>query len=254
MERYAVITGASAGIGREFAKQLSKQGYSLVLVARRKARLKKLAEQLSANCSIITADLTDLAQCQQVCEAIKDKNVEVFINNAGFGHCGPFLFSDWGMELQMIQLNVQAVHFFTKQMLQQMQEKGYGYILNVASSAGLVPAGPYMAAYYACKSYIASITKAAAAELRECGSQIYLGCLCPGPVHTEFDRVANVAFSLHGISPRRCVSYTLSKMKKRKVVIIPTLTMKLAIFFGRFLPESLYLRIVASQQKKKLSH
>lgn len=250
MKKYAVITGASAGIGLEFAKRLSAMGYNLVLVARREERLKKISKQLNTTCDIIPADLTLDSECYRVCEAVKDKRIEVFINNAGFGNCGRFTESNLDKELDMIQLNVRAVHLLTKLMLKKMQERDSGCILNVASCAGLMPAGPYMAAYYATKAYVASLTRAVAEELKESGSHVYIGCLCPGPVDTEFNRVANVKFMMKGIRADYCVKYALNQMSKRKVVIIPTLPMKLAMTFGHFLPGSVYVRIAAKQQKK----
>lgn len=252
MKQYAVITGASSGIGMEFAKQLSKQGYSLILIARRKNRMLKLAEYLQTQCEIISADLTDIKECKRVYEEIKSKEIAIFINNAGFGDCGSFLESDFEKELQMLQLNILAVQFFQKKILQKMRKKDAGYLLNVASTAGLLPAGPYMATYYASKSYIVSLTRAVSAELKNSKSHVYIGCLCPGPVNTEFNRVANVEFSLKGISPQYCVKYALKQMKKHKTVIVPTTYMKLAVFFGRFFPVSLCIRIVAHQQQKKM--
>lgn len=251
MEKYAVITGASAGLGKEFAKRLSAKGYKLVLVARRKERLQKLAGHLKTECEVIAADLTKETECYRVFEAVKEKEIAIFINNAGFGECGKFTESDLDKELSMIQLNIKAVHLFTKLMLKKMQEKDSGYILNVASCAGLMPAGPYMATYYATKAYVTSLTRAIAEELRECGSHVYVGCLCPGPVNTEFNQVANVEFMMKGISAGYCVRYALNRMAKRKVVMIPTLPMKLAMTFGRFLPESVYVRIAANQQERK---
>lgn len=252
MKKYAVITGASSGIGAEFAKQLAKQGYSLILTARRKTRLEKLARHLRTDCEIITADLTDLSECKRVYDRIADKNIEIFINNAGFGDCSPFLEGDLEKELQMIDLNIRAVHFFTKRILQKMNRANYGYLLNVASSAGLIPAGPYMAGYYAAKSYVTSLTRAVAAESAECGSSVYIGCLCPGPVDTEFNHVANVQFKLKGITAASCVSYALRQMKRRKTVIIPSFSMRFLIFCGHFIPETLYIRLVSCQQKKKI--
>ena len=123
--------------------------------------------------------------------------------------------------------------------------------MNVASSAGLIPAGPYMATYYATKAYVVSLTRAIAQELQDEGSNIYIGALCPGPVNTEFNSVANVEFALRGISPSYCVKYAIRQMKKRKVLIVPTLTIKAATFFGRFIPQSLYIKIAGHQQKKK---
>jgi len=252
MKKYAVITGASSGIGAAFAKRLARQGYSLILIARRRNRLEQLAKQLRTECEILPADLASLEECKHIYKNIADKPIEIFINNAGLGDCTPFIVGDLDKELQMINLNVRAVHFFTKRMIQKMQKTDHGYLLNVASSAGLVPAGPYMAAYYATKSYVTSLTRAAAMELHECHSHVYVGCLCPGPVDTEFNRLANVEFSLNGISASSCAAYALRQMKKRRTVIIPTWYMRSAVFFGRFLPQNLYIRVVSRQQKKKI--
>lgn len=249
MKKYAVITGASAGLGVEFAKRLSAKGYRLILVARRKERLQKLADHLKAECEVIAADLTRESECARVYDLIKDKEIEIFINNAGFGDCGRFTETSLDKEMDMIQLNIKAVHFFTKRILQNMQKRNSGYILNVASCAGLMPAGPYMATYYATKAYVTSFTRAVAEELRECGSHVYVGCLCPGPVNTEFNQVANVKFLMRGISPGYCVRYALNKMARRKVVIIPAFIMKWAMCFGKFLPGNIYVRLAAKQQK-----
>ncbi len=251
MKTYAVITGASAGIGKEFAKLLAVKGYGLILVARREERLKHLASELSVECEIIAADLGQEEECYKVYEQIKDKNIHIFINNAGFGDCGNFLQTNLDKELDMIEVNIKAVHIFTKLMLRKMQIQNRGYILNVSSSAGLMPAGPYMATYYATKAYIASMTRAVAKELRNAHSNVYIGCLCPGPVDTEFNQVANVEFALKGIRADECAKYALKQMEKKKVVIIPTMKMKLAITSGRFLPTKAYISIASHQQRKK---
>lgn len=252
MRKYAVITGASAGIGMEFAKILAEKGYALILVARRKERLEELATTLDTECEIITVDLGKEEACYHLIESIKGKDIEVFINNAGFGDCGTFIDTELEKEINMIELNIKAVHILTKLMLQKMQETNSGYILNVASSAGLMPAGPFMSTYYATKAYVTSLTRGIAEELRQGGSKVYVGCLCPGPVDTEFNHVANVEFALKGISSEYCAEYALNQMAKRKVVIIPTLQMKIAMTFGRLLPSALYVRIAAHQQKKKM--
>ncbi len=184
-------------------------------------------------------------------ELIKEKDVAIFINNAGFGECGRFADTDLDKELDMIQLNIKAVHLFTKLMLKKMQKKDYGYILNVASCAGLMPAGPYMAAYYATKSYVASMTRAVARELAESGSHVYVGCLCPGPVDTEFNRVANVEFALKGIHADTCVKYALKQMAKKKTVIIPGLPIKIAVMGRKILPDPIYISLTSGQQKRK---
>lgn len=252
MKKYAVITGASAGIGMEFAKILAQKGYGLILVARRKERLKELAATLDTSCEIITADLGKEEACYDLIKHLQNKKIEIFINNAGFGDCGVFVDTDLEKEMDMVQVNIKAVHILMKLMLKKMQKEGEGYILNVASSAGLMPAGPFMSTYYATKAYVTSLTRGVAEELRQKGSKVYVGCLCPGPVDTEFNGVANVEFALKGISAKYCAEYALKQMVKRKVVIVPTLQMKAAMTFGRFLPSHLYVRIAAHQQKKKM--
>ena len=147
---YAVITGASSGIGEQFAKRLAKEGYDLILVARRRERLTALSDKLKAThkelkCDIFTADLMQLDECQRLSDYLEEKDIEIFINNAGYGDCGLFEETDIAKEMGMIDVNVRAVHFLTKKLLKQMRVKDRGFILNVASSAGLIPAGPYMA-------------------------------------------------------------------------------------------------------------
>lgn len=252
---YAVVTGASSGIGREFARRLAEEGYPLVLAARRQERLEELAGELRSRgteCCLVSADLSEREGCDRLLEQLEDKRVGVFINNAGFGDCGCFLETELEKELNMIDLNVKMLHYLTKRILRKMEAQGYGYLLNVASSAGLLPAGPYMATYYAGKAYVASLTQAIARELKERGSRVYVGALCPGPVDTEFNTVANVRFALPGIGAEECVDCALRQMKKRKTVIIPTLIMKAATTFSRFLPREMCVRIAGMQQKRKL--
>lgn len=122
----------------------------------------------------------------------------------------------------MIDVNIKAVHILTKKFLPDMIARNEGYILNVASVAGLMPAGPYMATYYATKAYVTSFTSAIAEELEK-KSNVYVGSLCPGPVDTEFNQVADVKFNLKGITSEYCVNYALDKMYKRKKIIVPTI-------------------------------
>ena len=194
-QKTVVITGASSGIGMEFARAFSKMGCRLILTARRKERLEKLREELGTPCKIIVADLSREGECYQFFENIADEPVDVFINNAGFGTCGKFDETDLGKEVSMINVNIKAMHILFKKMVIKMKKQGYGRILNVASSAGLLPAGPYMTTYYATKSYVVSITKAVAEELKEQGSNIYVGALCPGPVDTEFNENADMYYA-----------------------------------------------------------
>jgi len=252
MEKYAVITGASSGIGKEFAKLLSLNGYHLILVARRKEKLQELETELHTICDIFVADLSLEKDCLALYDFIKNMKIDIFINNAGFGDCCHFIDGNLEKEMNMIRVNVQAVHLLTKLILSHMYKEDYGFILNVASSAGLMPAGPYMSTYYATKAYVTSLTQGIAEELRKQHSHVYVGCLCPGPVDTEFNQIAEVEFSLKGISAKYCVHYAYQMMMKRKVVIVPSWKMKIAVIGGHFLPRQWLVRIAAHQQKKKM--
>lgn len=252
MPQFAVITGASSGIGAEFARQLAARGYDLLLVARRADRMQALADTLPVRCEIFPADLTCREECDRLIQALRDRKVDLFINNAGFGECGAFLQTDLDRELQMMDLNIRAVHILTKKMVEKMERQGSGALLNVGSSAGLLPAGPWMATYYATKSYVVSLTSGVAAELKAAGSPVYLGCLCPGPVDTEFNAVAHVRFALPGLSARRCVTAALAGIRRRKTIIVPGRGMAAAMALSRLVPRRMLIPMVAHQQRRKL--
>ena len=254
---YAVITGASAGLGREFAWQLAEEGFSLVLAARRVERLDQLKSDIlgfypQLDIKVIPVDLSKELECFRLLEEIKDLRVTIFINNAGFGDCSPFAEANLGKNMQMVDVNVKAVQILTHEMVRCFRMQNCGYLLNVASSAGLLPAGPYMASYYASKAFVASLTRSVARELKEEGSRVYVGALCPGPVDTEFNDVAEVSFGLPGITAEKCVACAIRGMKARKTVIIPTLLMKAANFGSRLLPSEFTIAVTGRQQKKKL--
>lgn len=247
----ACITGASSGIGMEFAKRLSRMGYELILVSRNTKALKKLAGTLPCRCKIISCDLSDENNCIKLAEYLKTKNLTLLINNAGFGDWGSFDNTDLNKELDMINVNIKALHILTKEILKDFKKKDHGYILNVASSAGLLDGGPYMAAYYATKAYVTSLTSSIYEELKEAGSNVHISMLCPGPVDTNFNNVAGVTFALSGISASYCARYALSELFKGTLTIVPTFTMKAAVLAGKFAPRKLLIKITAKQQLKK---
>ena len=247
----ACITGASSGIGMEFAKRLSRMGYELILVSRNTKALKKLAGTLPCRCKIISCDLSDENNCIKLAEYLKTKNLTLLINNAGFGDWGSFDNTDLNKELDMINVNIKALHILTKEILKDFKKKDRGYILNVASSAGLLDGGPYMAAYYATKAYVTSLTSSIYEELKEAGSNVHISMLCPGPVDTNFNDVAGVTFALSGISASYCARYALSELFKGTLTIVPTFTMKAAVLAGKFAPRKLLIKITAKQQLKK---
>ncbi len=144
----ALITGASSGIGRQIAMILSERGYALILVARRTARMEELKQQLQTDVRIITADLSDPQSCLDLYEQTKQEDIDVLVNNAGFGLHGAFAETDLNTELNMIDLNIKAVHILTKLFVRDFIAKDCGYILNVASAAAFMP-GPFAETYYA---------------------------------------------------------------------------------------------------------
>ena len=247
----ALITGASSGIGKEFARRYAEKGYRLILTARREDILEQLREELKTEIVVIPADLSDEKQCFELLKKLKDEDIDVFINNAGFGLAGSFLTTDIEREVNMIKVNDIAMHIMFKGILQKMDARGSGTILNVASSAGLFPGGPYMAGYYASKAYVVSLTRAVVQELKEKGSNVYVCALCPGPVDTDFNRNADVVFSLKGISASQCVSECLKEMDGKKTVIVPSVMMKAAVSLSKLAPAGLLTAMTGHQQKKK---
>lgn len=177
----ALITGASSGLGREMARLLAARGYELILCARREERLRELAAELPVPCRIIAADVSDEQECRLLYEAVQSEELEVVINNAGFGLFGEFVTADLDEELRMIDTNVRAVHILTKLAVRDFVQRGRGYILNVSSSAGFLP-GPLMATYYATKNYVLRRQKPCA---RSCAAPA-LRCVCAPSVRDRW--------------------------------------------------------------------
>lgn len=245
----ALVTGASSGIGKELAIALSDMGYDLILVARRKTKLEELKKKLPGKTTTIVMDLSSTANCMKLYEKVKKEDIEVVVNNAGFGVFGEFDKTNLDKELDMIDINIKAVHVLTKLFLKDFKDKDSGYILNVASSAGFL-SGPLMATYYATKGYVLKLTEAIYEELRREGSNVYIGALCPGPVDTEFNKVAKVKFSMKPLDSKYVAEYAIDQMLKRKLIIIPGFKTKFVRLCG-LLPRKLLLRINYNVQKKK---
>jgi uncharacterized protein len=243
----AVITGASAGIGREFAKQLASRANLLVLVARRRDRLEQLrAELITSNPALLVtvreADLSNLEQTMQLAASLTKEPIDFLINNAGLGDHGPFATADPIHVNEQVQVNVLALTALTRALLPRMITQKRGAILNVSSSAGFLPL-PGIAAYAATKAYVTSFSEAIRAETRGCG--ITVTTLCPGPVDTEFAEVANR--ESRGGEPRSRLMHVavekvaragLSAIEQDKALIIPGLAMKIVMAITRALPPS----------------
>ncbi len=245
----ALITGASNGMGKDFAVKLSEEGYDLVIVARSKDKLESLKDKLKTNVEIEAMDLSIKENAFKLYEKYKGQ-IDLLINNAGFGACGLFVKTDIDNELNMIDLNVIAYHILTKLFLKDFVSKNSGKILIVASSAAFEP-GPLMATYYATKSYVYNLTMAIYEELRREKSNVHVSVLCPGPVDTGFNERAKVKFAVKSLSSDYVVNYALKKLNKNKLIIIPGLIMKIGVFLNRFAPRKLVLKVIYNIQERK---
>ena len=247
----ALVTGASSGIGKHIAYYLASQNIDLILVARSKKEMEHIKKSVKVNAKILTLDLLKEENVYKLYEETKNDNIDILINNAGFGLFGTFAETDLNRELEMINLNIKAYHILTKLFLCNFIKKDAGYILNVCSSAGFM-AGPRLSTYYATKNYITKLTMAINEELRQAGSNVSISALCPGPVNTNFNKVAHGMFSIKEADPTYVAKYAIDKMFKRKMIIVPTLRMKLTLFLTRFAPYRLQLLIAYHIQGKKL--
>ncbi len=243
-----LITGASSGIGRDMARYLSKLGYELVLVSRNEEELNKLKEELKTKVEVIAMDLSIKENCYKLYEEAKD--IDILINNAGFGVFGKFVETDLEKEVNLIQTNVTAVHILTKLYLKDMVKKDKGHILNVASIAGFMP-GPLMAAYYASKNYVVTLTRSINKELKKSKSNVKLSLLCPGPVNTNFNNVANVKFKVKALSSQYVAKYAVDRMLKGKLIIIPGILIKIAKVISKITPTAIVEEISYHMQVSK---
>lgn len=248
----ALITGASSGIGRDIAKYLSNMGYECILVARSKDKLKELANELQTKSVIKAYDLSKIDNCYKLYDEVKDMDIDVLVNGAGFGLFGNTWETDLDRELEMINLNIVSLHILTKLFLKDMIKKDKGYIMNIASSAGFL-AGPYLNTYYASKNYVTKWTMALYEELRRVKSNVVISCLCPGPVETNFNNVAGGSFVIKGLKSEDVAKYAVDKMFKKKLIVIPGFITKVGVFFNKFLSNKMSLRVVYNIQKKKAS-
>ena len=270
----ALITGASSGIGKDMAKILNQKGYNLVLVARDIEKLEQTKKELEKSVQneptiennkiekayknskkatnkikIIQMDLSEEQNCIELANKVKD--IDILINNAGFGDCGRFSETDLNKDISMIKTNVIAYHILTKLYLKEMKKKNSGKILNVASIAGFMP-GPLMATYYATKNYIVRLSEAIREELKKEKSKVQISILCPGPVETNFNKVANVKFSLREANSMQVAKYAIKKLEKGKFYIVPGIDVKLARFGAKIAPSNFVAKITYKVQKRKI--
>ena len=248
MKKVALVTGASAGLGVEFARQLSRRGHRLVLAARRKDRLEQLAQELG-NARAVAIDLSKKDAAAKLLADIEANGevVDLLVNNAGFGLIGRFAELDAKRERQMIDLNVGALTDLCRAVAPGMIKRKSGAILNVASTAAFQP-GPKMAVYFATKAFVLSLSEALHEEFKPHG--IKVSCLCPGPTQTEFGEVAgfggNGAFDRLAMGAAEVVEIGLDGLDRNKAVVIAGLVNKIGAWSTRFAPRSTVRKIAGA--------
>lgn len=254
MDKTALITGASSGFGYEFVKLFVKDNYNLILVARNIEKLQEIKKEFSgSNITVIQKDLTLSGAIKELYEEIKENglNVDVLVNNAGFGLLGEFDKLDVNRQINMIQLNVSVLTELTHYVLQEMKERGRGKILNVASTAAFQP-GPLMAVYYATKAYVLSFSEALVEELQ--GTGITVTTLCPGASKTNFGKVASVEktkmFSRAMEADIVAKQGYYALMSGKRVIITGTLN-KIGAYSAKFLPRSFTAKIAKAVAGEK---
>ena len=247
----ALVTGASSGIGEEIAKELGKRGYDIILVARNEEKLKDVASKIKTKTRIITMDLSNKENCKKLYEETKNEDIDILINNAGFGVHGKFCDTDLNKEVQMIETNITAVHILMKLYLKDMIKKDRGHILNVASMAAFGP-GPLMISYYASKAYVLNLTEAIYEECKDSG--IRISCLCPGPVKTTFQDKAGIKKSESAkkylMDAEEVAKVSYKDFKKGKLIIIPGMKNKLLVIGNKLLPRRISRKIILKTNKK----
>ncbi len=248
----ALITGASSGIGYSIACELAKRKIDLVIVARRENKLLDLKEKLKKNYNInVDVEPFDVSITENIDYLVNKYNdIDILINNAGFGYCDDFIDIPLEKELAMIDVNIKALHIFTKKYLTIFKERNHGYILNVASVASFMP-GPKMATYYATKSYVRNLSEAIRYELKKEKSKVTISTLCPGPTKTEFEKIADVKFKTKLTSSEKVAFVAIKKMFKGKSIILPDFQSKFIVFGTKFIPKRLLLKLTYKIQNDR---
>ena len=243
----ALVTGASSGMGRDMAKYLLKLGYDIIAVAKDKKELDKVFKDYKKRVKSYAFDLTKEEECIKLYKEVREDNIDILINNAGFGDAGLFINTNLDKEMDMINLNIKAYHILTKLFLRDFVKRDYGRILNVASMAGFMP-GPNMATYYATKNYIVSLSLGIYEELKEMNSKVKISIFCPGPVDTNFNKVADVKFRIPSLTSEYASKYAIDSMFKNKLIIVPS-NMKLGHILSRITPTNIQLFINSKVQR-----
>lgn len=255
MKKVILITGASAGLGEEFAHQLAQQGFSLLLVARREEKLQQIQQQILVKhpdlaVFYLCADLTQQESAQQILTYIEAQSLLLsgLINNAGFGQRGSFSEIALTRQMEMLQINISSLVSLTHLAIPLLKQQANSFIINVASTAAF-QAGPNLAIYYASKAFVLSFSQALHEELK--GQGVRVSTLCPGATNTDFIQLAGMPqstlFKLRVMEKQPVVRYALAK--SNKAVVIPGWLNKLSVLFVRLIPAAVARKLAYLVQK-----
>lgn len=251
-----LITGASSGIGLELTRLFAAAGSDLVLVARREDRLSALANELGANdvtVRVLPADLSLPTSASAICEILHGSgiDIDILVNDAGFGARGSVAELGVDRQTKMMQVNMRTLAELTRRLLPGMIHRGWGGILNVASTAAFQPGGPYMTVYYASKAFVLSFTEGLAEEVA--GTEINVTCLAPGPVATEFGAIAGVEdtvlFKAGTLEASKVAWAGYRGLRRGKTLVVPGLRNKITMLAVRLLPRAVIRKTVARIQQ-----
>jgi len=244
----ALITGGTSGIGKDIAISLGKRGYDLIVVSRHSGDLKEIKANVKTNVEFFSFDLSKEDECYRLLDETKDLDIDIFVNNAGFGDIGYITKTDLNKEINMIKLNDIATLILGKSFLLRFIKKDKGHVLFVASAAAFGVA-PYMNVYYATKSFVYSLAHGYYRELKDMKSHVKIHVLCPGPVKTRFEKTANAKFKIGSLSSKYVGNYCVKKMFRGKFTIVPGFSIKLGHLFSHFVPKKMISKLLRKQSE-----
>lgn len=258
MNRNVLVTGGTRGIGEAISREFAKKGYNLIInYVNSNEKAQNLKQELEKEYNITVEvrilDLVNRKNCKELYDEVKKQYgfVDIIVNNAGFGTCGEFVKTDLDKELKMIDTNIVALHILTKLFLKDMVKEDKGYIMNVASIAGFMP-GPLMATYYATKAYVVRLTQSIQQELKMKKSNVKVSILCPGPVKTNFQKIADVKFNIPETKSEDVAKIAVKKMLKNRQIIFTQFHINMTRMIAKILPDKFMAFCCYFIQKRKI--
>ncbi len=243
-----LITGGTSGIGKELAISYGLLGYDLILVSRKENDLEKIKSKVKTNIKFLSFDLSKEDETYRLLEETKDIDIDIFINNAGFGDIGYITKTSTEKQANMIKLNCLSCFILGKEFIKRFIEKDKGHVLFVSSAASFGVCA-YMAEYYATKAFVTSLAHGYYRELKNMKSNVKVHVLCPGPVKTRFEEASGAKFTIRSLDPRSVAKYTIKCIKKNKFEIVPGFTIKLGHFFSHFVPKKVISKLLNKQSE-----